>query len=208
VPSDGLLARLFGSRVDAVRRYAHLLATVSVDRGLMGPREIPRIWSRHILNCAVVAPAFRTDASVCDLGSGAGLPGVVLALARPDLQVTLLEPLLRRATFLSEVVADLDIPVVVVRARAEAAPGAVRVDYVTARAVAPLDRLVRLALPLCLPGGELLALKGANARHELEDAQPTLRLLGTGPGRLDFFGQGVVTPLTTLIRISSAALEG
>jgi 16S rRNA (guanine527-N7)-methyltransferase len=208
VPSGDLLARLFGSRVEAVRRYADQLATTGVDRGLIGPREIPRIWSRHILNCAVVAPTFRAEASVCDLGSGAGLPGVVLALARPDLHVTLLEPQLRRTTFLSEVVADLGVPVEVVRARAEDVRGSLRVDYVTARAVAPLDRLVSWALPLCLPGGELLAFKGASAAEELKKAQSALRRLGAGGGRIDSFGQGVVTPLTTAIRIQSAALEG
>jgi 16S rRNA (guanine527-N7)-methyltransferase len=206
-PSNDLLGQVFGPRIEAVRRYANLLATVGVERGLIGPREIPRIWSRHILNCAVVAPALRTHASVCDLGSGAGLPGVVLALARPDLHITLLEPMLRRATFLSEVVAELDIAVEVVRARAETARGSMRVNYVTARAVAPLDRLVSWALPLCLPGGELVALKGASAAEELERVQPVLRRLGVGPGRIDSFGQGVVTPLTTAIRIASARLE-
>jgi 16S rRNA (guanine527-N7)-methyltransferase len=207
VPSDDVLGQVFGPFVEAVRSYADLLATVGVDRGLIGPREIPRIWSRHILNCAVVAPAFRAHASVCDLGSGAGLPGIVLALARPDLHITLLEPMLRRATFLTEVVAELGIAVEVVRARAEATRGSMRVNYVTARAVAPLDRLVSWALPLCLPGGELVALKGSSAAEELERAQPTLRRLGVGPGRIDSFGQGVVTPLTTAVRIPSAKLE-
>lgn len=164
---------------------------------------MPRLWTRHILNCVVVAPALGPATSVCDLGSGAGLPGVVLALARPDLAVTLLEPLLRRASFLSEVVSRLGLDANVVRARAEDLPRTLRFDAVTARAVAPLDRLAGLALPLTRPGGELLALKGASAERELRQASDVLRRLEAGEGRIEAFGAGVVEPVTTVVRIAS-----
>jgi 16S rRNA (guanine527-N7)-methyltransferase len=153
-----------------------------------------------------VSPLFDLSASVCDLGSGAGLPGLVLALARPDLRVTLLEPLQRRATFLSEVADELALQVAVVRARAEEVRGSFGVDYVTARAVAPLDRLVMWALPLCRPGGELVALKGAAAGTELARASAALRATGAGPGHIEHLGAGVVSPLTTVIRIQSRAV--
>jgi len=177
-------AAVFGSALPGLRRYADLLADAGVVRGLIGPREVPRLWDRHLVNCAQVAPAFATDSRVCDVGSGAGLPGIVLALVRPDLEVTLLEPLLRRATFLHEVVADLALDRVrVVRGRAEEHAGA-GYDSVTARAVAPLDRLVRVALPLCRPGGTLVAMKGAGAADELAAAQPALRKAGARSARV------------------------
>jgi 16S rRNA (guanine527-N7)-methyltransferase len=178
-------AAVFGSAWPQMRRYADLLADAGVVRGLIGPREVPRLWERHLINCAQIAPAFETGARVCDLGSGAGLPGVVLALVRPDLEVTLLEPLLRRTTFLDEVVDELDLDrVQVVRGRAEEQAGA-GFDAVTARAVAPLDGLVRLALPMCRPGGRLVAMKGESAREELAAAQPALRKAGArGGGRI------------------------
>jgi 16S rRNA (guanine527-N7)-methyltransferase len=161
-----------------VLRFAEVLADAGVARGLIGPREVPRLWERHLLNCAQILPAFEQGQRVCDLGSGAGLPGVVLALARPDLDVTLLEPMLRRTTFLQEVVAELGLERVgVIRGRAEDHAGA-GFDVVTARAVAPLDRLVRLALPMCRPGGRLLAMKGESAAEELDAAGPVLRKAG------------------------------
>ncbi|HEX2175559.1 MAG TPA: 16S rRNA (guanine(527)-N(7))-methyltransferase RsmG [Nocardioidaceae bacterium] len=166
---------MFGSAWPRLLGYAELLADAGVVRGLIGPREVPRLWDRHLCNCAQIAGAFGSGARVCDLGSGAGLPGVVLALARPDLEVTLLEPLLRRTRFLDEVVDELGLDNVrVERGRAEehAAAG---FDAVTARAVAPLDRLVRWALPMCRPGGMLLAMKGASAADELAAAEPVLR---------------------------------
>jgi 16S rRNA (guanine527-N7)-methyltransferase len=204
-PSDDVLAHLFGPRVAAVREYATVLATTGVERGLLGPREVPRIWHRHILNCAVIGPAFPPGASVCDVGSGAGLPGIVLALARPDLRITLVEPLLRRATFLSEVVARLELSVAVLRARAEELGGTHRFDFVTARAVAPLTRLVDLALPLCAPGGELLALKGATAETEAAAAAESIRRLGGEAIAIETYGRSVVDPPTTVVRIKSRA---
>jgi 16S rRNA (guanine527-N7)-methyltransferase len=166
---------MFGAAWPQLVRYADLLAGPGVERGLIGPREVPRLWERHLLNCAQIAGEFQRTASVCDVGSGAGLPGVVLALARPDLRVTLLEPLLRRTRFLEQVVNELELQrVQVVRGRAEDLGGA-GFDAVTARAVAPLDRLVRWTVPMCRPGGRVLAMKGARAAEELEAAQQALR---------------------------------
>lgn len=166
---------MFGSEWPKLQRYAHLLSGAGVERGLIGPREVPRLWERHLLNCVQIAGVFDRGASICDVGSGAGLPGVVLALARPDLTVTLLEPLLRRSRFLDEVVDELDLErVTVVRSRAEEYRGP-RFDAVTARAVAPLERLVRWTLPLCRPGGTLVALKGSSAQDELQGAEEALR---------------------------------
>src|SRR3954449_533182 len=144
-PSPPTAEGVFASRTALAERYAELLATDGVVRGLIGPREAPRLWERHLLNCAVVAEMIPYGASVLDVGSGAGLPGIVLAVARPDLSVTLVEPLARRTTFLTEAVDTLGLgtTVTVVRARAEEAlrNGTPTADVVTARAVAPLDRL-------------------------------------------------------------------
>lgn len=203
IPPDDVLAGLFGPRKAAARQYATVLATIGVERGLLGPREIPRIWTRHILNCAVIAPAFGAGATVCDLGSGAGLPGIPLALTRPDLHVTLLEPLLRRTTFLTEVVATLQLSVTVRRARAEDLRTDHRFDYVTARAVAPLNRLAKLALPLCVPGGELIALKGTTAQAEVTAAADALKRLGGKLVEIATYGTGVVDPPTRVVRIKS-----
>jgi 16S rRNA (guanine527-N7)-methyltransferase len=173
-PPPGVAA-VFGSAWPQLQRYAEMLANAGVVRGLLGPREVPRLWDRHLLNSAQIAPAFPPGSRVCDLGSGAGLPGVVLALARPDLDLVLLEPLLRRTRFLDEVVSELGLERVrVVRGRAEEQVGA-DFDAVTARAVAPLDRLARWALPMCRPGGVLVAMKGASAADELEAAVPALK---------------------------------
>jgi 16S rRNA (guanine527-N7)-methyltransferase len=172
-------AEVFGDRLPLLEQYAALLAGAGVERGLLGPREAPRLWDRHLLNCAGLAELVPDGQVVADLGSGAGLPGIVLALARPDLTVVLVEPLLRRASFLSEVVAELGIPAVLVRrARAEELAGRLEVDVVTARAVAPLDRLGGWALPLLHPGGRLLALKGERADAELASAGPALKRAG------------------------------
>ncbi|HEX6328516.1 MAG TPA: 16S rRNA (guanine(527)-N(7))-methyltransferase RsmG, partial [Jiangellaceae bacterium] len=133
-----------------------MLAGPGIERGLLGPREVPRLWDRHLLNCAVIQDAVAQGATVLDVGSGAGLPGVVLAVVRPDLAVTLVEPLLRRSVFLGEVVAELRLSNVnVVRSRAEELHGKVIADVVTARAVAPLDRLARWTIPLVRTGGLL-----------------------------------------------------
>jgi 16S rRNA (guanine527-N7)-methyltransferase len=205
-PSAAILEQLFAGRTATINRYVDLLTSRGIERGLLGPREAPLIWTRHILNCAVVAPALAPGVSVCDVGSGAGLPGLVLALARPDISVTLLEPLLRRSTFLGEVVDDLELEnVVVVRARAEDASGVVRVHTVTARAVAPLDRLAAWAWPLLDRGGEVLAIKGARASEEVATARPRLARLGAVRIGVESYGAGIVDPPTTVVRIESRA---
>src|SRR4051812_36322773 len=160
-PSTPELARrAFSSeRLPLAERYVELLATDGVERGLVGPREAPRLWDRHILNCLAVATAIPAEATVVDLGSGAGLPGLVLAIGRPDLTVTLVEPLQRRITFLDEVVDALGLERVrTVRGRAEELHGREQFDIVTARALAPLSRLVGWAMPLVAPAGALLAM--------------------------------------------------
>jgi 16S rRNA (guanine527-N7)-methyltransferase len=169
-------AAVFGPALDRAVEYARLLATEGTVRGLIGPREVPRIWDRHLLNSAAVAALVPPGARVVDVGSGAGLPGIPLALVRPELTITLLEPLARRVAFLTECVQRLGLDrVTVVRGRAEDGPirrelgGA---DVVTARAVAPLDKLARWCLPLLRPGGRLLAMKGATAAAELAAAGP------------------------------------
>ncbi len=172
-------AAVFGDRLPVLVAYAELLATAGVERGLLGPRETPRLWERHVLNCAGLSELVQDGQTVLDLGSGAGLPGLVLAAARPGVTVVLCEPLLRRAAFLSEAVGHLGLTSVVVRrARAEELAGKVVVDAVTARAVAPLEKLAGWALPLVGPGGRLLALKGEQAQAELDQAGPALRRLG------------------------------
>lgn len=154
-----------------------MLATDGVERGLIGPREVPRLWDRHVLNCAVVVPRVPEHASVADVGSGAGLPGLVWAIARPDLHVTLIEPLLRRTVFLEEAVAALELDQVrVLRARAEDVDETF--DVVTARAVAPLERLAAWCLPLVRPGGVLLALKGRTAKEEVASSRVSLHKMG------------------------------
>ncbi|REF36486.1 16S rRNA (guanine(527)-N(7))-methyltransferase RsmG [Thermasporomyces composti] len=191
---------LFGSRLPLLLRYAELLVGPGVERGLLGPREVDRLWDRHLLNCAVLTEAIPDGASVCDVGSGAGLPGVVLAIARPDLHVTLLEPLLRRVTFLSEVTRDLGLRnTTVLRARAEEHDGVY--DVVTARAVAPLDRLTRVALGLCRPGGSLLAVKGERAAEELHAVEADLPRRGVERWSIEKFGSGLVAPPTTVVRM-------
>jgi 16S rRNA (guanine527-N7)-methyltransferase len=203
-PDDSLIERLFGPRTALIHRYVGWLLGPGTTRGLVGPREGPRIWPRHILNCVVVAPVFGIGATVCDLGSGAGLPGVVLGLARPDLQVTLLEPLLRRVTFLGEVVADLGLDNVQVRrGRAEELAGREVFDAVTARAVARLDTLAGWGLPLVRSGGEVVALKGSGASTEVEQARSALTGLGATRVEIESYGEGVVDPLTTVVRIES-----
>src|SRR4051812_26987441 len=145
--------RVFPSaRLPLAERYAELLATDGVVRGLIGPREAPRLWDRHLVNCALLGELLPEGATVCDIGSGAGLPGLVLAIARPDLSMTLVEPLLRRTTFLEEVAASLELTnVEVVRGRADALHGERTFDVVTSRAVAPLDRLLGWSMPLVSP---------------------------------------------------------
>ncbi|MBE1486110.1 16S rRNA (guanine(527)-N(7))-methyltransferase RsmG [Plantactinospora soyae] len=244
---------LFGDRLPLAAAYAELLAGPGVVRGLIGPRETPRIWDRHLLNCAVVAELIPAGSSVVDVGSGAGLPGIVLAIARPDLSIMLVEPLARRAVFLAEVVTALALgdSVTVLRARAEEIPSAWRrtgrsldrrtasdrqasaplrsesgspessggserglielsdlpaelsgpADIVTARAVAPLDRLAGWCLPLTAPGGRVLALKGATAEEEVANTAAAVRRLGGAHPVVQQCGTGIVEPSTTVVEI-------
>lgn len=204
-PDQELIERVIGAQAALAYRYAELLVGPGVERGLLGPREAPRVWDRHILNCAVVAHTLPERARVCDLGSGAGLPGVVLAIARPDVDVTLLEPLLRRATFLGDVVEDLGLTNARVhRGRAEEMNVEMTYDVVTARAVAPLSTLAGWALPLVRAGGHLLALKGSNASEELDAARQVLRRFGVPHAEIELHGVGMVEPPTTVVRIESS----
>jgi 16S rRNA (guanine527-N7)-methyltransferase len=196
------VAQVFGDRLPLAIRYAELLATAGVERGLIGPREAPRLWDRHLLNCAVIGEVIPSGSAVIDVGSGAGLPGLVLAIARPDLRITLVEPLLRRAVFLTESIADLELSgVEVVRGRAEELAGKLSAPVVTARAVAPLDRLARWCLPLVSAGGRLLAMKGSTAESEVLEHDAALRRAGGGPARIFECGKGVADPPTVVVEI-------
>ena len=199
--------RVFASeRLPLVERYAALLATDGVVRGLIGPREASRLWDRHLVNCGLLAGQIPAGATVCDIGSGAGLPGLVLAIARPDLQVTLVEPLLRRTKFLQEAVDALGLETVeVVRARADALHGTRRFAVVTSRAVAPLGRLLGWSMPLVEPTGELLAMKGASVAEEIAAAAAELERWGCTAPEVRELGaaeQGVST--TVVVRVAWA----
>ena len=193
-------AVVFGSALDAAQAFARILATRGVERGLIGPHEVPRLWDRHMLNCAVVAELIDGQTrTLIDIGSGAGLPGIVLAMVRPELHVTLLEPMERRCRFLSECVAELGLAnASVLRGRAEET--VLRADVATARAVAPLDRLAELAIGVVRPGGMVLAIKGRTAADELKKARPVLRRIGARGAEVVRAGQGKVDPATTVVR--------
>ena len=193
-------AAVFGPALDEARAYAGMLATRGVEWGLIGPHEVPRLWDRHLLNCAVVADLIGSQyRTLVDIGSGAGLPGIVLAMMRPGLAVTLLEPMERRCRFLSGCVAELGLANArVLRGRAEDAT--LRADVATARAVAPLDRLAELAVRVVRPGGLVLAIKGQTADAELRKARPVLRRIGARGAKVVRAGQGKVDPATTVVR--------
>lgn len=200
---------MFGPPLPLAERYAALLAGPGIVRGLIGPREAGRLWERHLLNCAVVAELIPRPSSVLDIGSGAGLPGIVLAMLLPDAQVTLLEPMARRVAFLSECVADLDLGNVRIRrARAEEVAGEFAADVVTARAVAPLGRLAGLAVPLLRPGGIVLAMKGEQAAAEAAAAGPELRRLGVSDVTVLQAGTGRISPPTTVVRLVAGPRRG
>ncbi len=193
-------AMVFGPALPTAKAFARILATRGVEQGLIGPREAPKLWDRHLLNCAVVAELIdNRPGSLVDIGSGAGLPGLVLAMVRPDLAVTLLEPMERRCRFLERCVAELGLAnVTVLRGRAEDAT--VRADTVTARAVAPLPRLAELAMGVVRPGGMVLAIKGRTAADELKSAEPVLHRLGARSAQVVRAGHGKVVPATTVVR--------
>lgn len=209
-PAPEQAREVFGDRFADAVRYAELLAEAGVQRGLIGPREVPRLWERHLLNCAVLSEVVPEGVTVCDVGSGAGLPGIPLALVRDDIKITLLEPLLRRTNFLTEVVELLGLDhVTVVRGRAEEVMGKLpTVHVVTARAVAPLDRLAAWGIPLLRPYGEMLALKGDTAEEELKSAATALSKLGAVETSILHVGEGIVDPLSTVVRVEVGESPG
>ncbi|ADB36069.1 methyltransferase GidB [Kribbella flavida DSM 17836] len=196
-----LVEELYPGAADRLSAYAELLATEGTLRGLIGPREVPRLWDRHLLNCAVLERLIPEQSSVADVGTGAGLPGIVLALVRPDLHVALVEPLLRRTTFLEEAVQQLGCDnAEVVRARAEDLPPA-SFDVVTSRAVAPLGKLAGWCLPLCAEGGLMLAMKGSSAEAELAGAERELTALGAEVWHVHQLGVDELAQPTTVVSI-------
>jgi 16S rRNA (guanine527-N7)-methyltransferase len=195
-------AAIFGARLDIARRYAELLAGAGVERGLLGPREVDRLWDRHLLNSAAVAELLDPGERVIDIGSGAGLPGIPLAIARPDLDIVLLEPLLRRSEFLTEAVAELGLAIEVVRGRAE--DHWVRDqfgarDAAVSRAVAPLDRLTKWSMPLLRPGGRMVAIKGKSAPDEVEAHRRVMAASGAVDVRVVTCGANCLRPPATVV---------
>ncbi|TRW89224.1 16S rRNA (guanine(527)-N(7))-methyltransferase RsmG [Mycolicibacterium sp. 018/SC-01/001] len=196
------VAEVFGDAAEAAYRYAEILAGAGVERGLLGPREVERLWDRHILNSAAIADAIGPGERVADIGSGAGLPGIPLALARPDVSVTLIEPLLRRSDFLREVIEHLGLDAAVVRGRAEDRSVRETVgeqDAVVSRAVASLDKLARWCVPLLRPGGRMLAMKGERAADEVAEHRHSLAALGLTEVEVRSCGGQFVDPPATVV---------
>ncbi len=192
---------VFGDRIELARRFTAALGEHGEERGLIGPLEPARLWSRHILNSAVAGPLFAAGARVGDVGSGAGLPGLVLAIARPDVEWVLIEPMERRVTWLQEQTDALELQnVTIVRARGEEWSEGAVLDAVTARAVSALKTLVPLTAPLVRVGGELVLLKGANAANEIEAASKQLRKYGLDDVRVEMVGDGVIAEPTRVVR--------
>jgi 16S rRNA (guanine527-N7)-methyltransferase len=208
-PPPEVAAEVFGAALGKARAFASLLATDGVTRGLIGPREASRLWDRHLLNCAVVAELLPSRGQLVDIGSGAGLPGLVLAMMCPGLDVVLVEPMLRRTSFLQECLMALDLAnVTVTRARAEELAGSIQADVVTARAVAPLDRLAGWASGLLRSGGIILAIKGQSAEEEVSAARPALARLGARSTEILRVGHDKVIPATTVVRVVLAHSGG
>ena len=208
-PAPPVAAEVFGERLETIRAYAELLAGPGVERGLLGPREVERLWERHILNSVAVGEIIEPDARVIDIGSGAGLPGLPLAIARPDLSVAVVEPMQRRTDFLSEAVAALRLDVEVVRGRAEepaVRTGLKGADIVTSRAVADLEKLARWSFPLLRIGGRMLAIKGARASDEVTERRGPLAALGGTDVRVVECGAGYLDPPTTVVVAARARL--
>jgi 16S rRNA (guanine527-N7)-methyltransferase len=191
--------QIFGDRLDVARAFTVALAQQGEQRGLIGPMELPRLWTRHILNSAIAAPLFH--GKVADIGSGAGLPGLVLAIARPDVQWTLVEPMERRVTWLTEQVSALGLEnVEILRARAEDVRRPQAFDVVTARAVSALRTLLPLTAPLVRDGGELTLLKGMNAANEIDAAQKQIKKYKLSDVRVEILGEGVLPEITRVVR--------
>ncbi|MEJ3405676.1 16S rRNA (guanine(527)-N(7))-methyltransferase RsmG [Rathayibacter sp. YIM 133350] len=199
-PEPAAAAGLFGDRIDQARAFTSNLATHGEELGLIGPLELPRLWSRHILNCAIMAPLLRPG-RVGDIGSGAGLPGLVLAIARPDVSMVLIEPMERRVAWLESQAAELGLEnVTVVRARAEEARITPLLDQVTARAVSALRTLIPLTVPLVRTGGELLLMKGASVEREIEAAEKVIRKNHLVDLEVLVLGEGVLGEVTRVVR--------
>lgn len=195
---------MFGRHLPVAERYAALLTGAGIERGLVGPREAERLWDRHILNCAALSELVPRSGTLVDIGSGAGLPGVVLAIMLPGLRVTLVEPLLRRSVFLAECAAELGLRNAEVRrGRAECLAGGLSADVVTARAVAPLGKLAVWACGLTRPGGTVLAIKGERAAGELREAAGVLGRLGIHDARIVEAGRGKVEPPAVVVRFTA-----
>ena len=202
-----IAATLFGDTIDRARQFAAGLAAQGEERGLIGPLELPRLWTRHILNSVIAAPLLRPG-RVGDVGSGAGLPGIVLAIARPDVQFVLIEPMERRVAWLNEQVEALGLQnVEVIRARAEDAKHIAPLDQVTARAVSALRTLIPLTAPLARRGGELVLFKGINAQAEIGAAEKQIRRFKLSNVRVDVLGEGVLDETTRAVRATVGSDE-
>lgn len=202
LPLPEAASSMFGERLHIAERYAYLLSTAGVEWGLLGPREVDRIWERHLLNCAAVAELVEPGERIVDIGSGAGLPGLPIAIAKPGLRIVLVESLLRRTEFLRGVIDQLGLDVEVVRGRAEdsdVVKVAGEADAVVSRAVASLDKLARWGLPLLRDGGRLLAIKGERAPEEMRESRRVLTALGAVDARVVECGVGVLSPPTTVV---------
>lgn len=192
---------LFGDQLEATERYVQHLCTTGITHGLLGPREVPRMWSRHVLNCAVAAPELPAGATVADVGSGAGLPGLPLALARGDVEFVLIEPMERRVDWLDAVIDDLGLSNVrVIRARAEDVADEVMAEVVTARAVSALKKLMPLTVPLLAEDGELLLFKGRSAGEEITAAAKAIKKARLSEPRVELLGEGLLEEPTTVVR--------
>jgi 16S rRNA (guanine527-N7)-methyltransferase len=193
---------VFGPRLDIAQRYAEVLADTAIERGLLGPREVERIWDRHILNSAAIGELLGEGERIVDIGSGAGLPGIPLAIARPDLHIVLLEPMLRRSEFLNEIVAELRLDIEVVRGRAEESSVRSRIgvrDAAVSRAVAPLDKLTKWSMPLLRPDGRMLAIKGERAPDEINEHRRAMAACGAVDVRAVTCGADYLRPAATVV---------
>ena len=191
---------IFGSQIEKARAFAQKLANDSDDLGLLGPRELDKLWTRHILNSAVVAETVKAGDLVADVGSGAGLPGIPMAIALPEARFVLIEPMERRSNWMLEVIEELGLTNVEVRrARAEEVLD-LKFDIVTARAVAALDKLLRLIVPLLKPGGSLIALKGWKAAEEIEAARKLQKKLGIASFEIQICGEKFLAEPTSVVK--------
>ncbi|WP_216212282.1 16S rRNA (guanine(527)-N(7))-methyltransferase RsmG [Amycolatopsis aidingensis] len=206
--TPAIAGEVFGANAAVAERYVDLLRRHGVERGLIGPRETDRLWERHVLNSAVIGERIPEGARVVDVGSGAGLPGVPLAIARPDLDMVLLEPMARRVDWLTEVAQTLELPLAIERGRAEERAVRERIgsaEVVTARAVAPLGRLAGWCLPLVRAGGTLLAMKGASVAEEVDRDRVEIQRAGGSTPQVVECGQGLLEPATIVALIERRA---